>query len=267
MQTLFFSRIPQHRRAVVASMAMLVVVASAANAVGSDSPTTSRSSVGTGEPGAPTPVSVAIPLNVHTEVVKTPAAGADGRMSGNITSGFTASFFDGDIAEVILYDRILTDQERLQEGYYLQSKFNLGGFSTPAAPLPPDGVVASNPSSTSVTLSWNPSSGAAGIAGYQVYAGSTLLGSTTGTFIDLTNLASGATFDFTVVAVDALGRVSSASTSVGVTTTVAWPYASDPFGFANGDTIPNYEDAQAGNPAAGIMTVTITSPANGTTIP
>jgi hypothetical protein len=185
----------------------------------------------------------------------------------NYSQGFTASFFDGDIAEVILYNRNLSAQERLDEGNYLQTKYNLGGFTTPAAPIAPTNVAAGSPSSTSVTLSWDSSTGAAGITGYQVFANGILYASVTGTSVDLTGLEGGATYEITVVAVDSLGRVSSAGPAVDITTTEAWPYASDPYGYANGDTIPNYEDAQAGNPAAGILTITILTPANGTTVP
>ena len=114
---------------------------------------------------------------------------------------------------------------------------------------------------------WAAPSGGTPIVGYQIYLGNTLYGSTTGASIEISGLSSGATYDFTVVAVDSLGRTSSASPSLAVTTSEApWPYASDPNGFANGDSIPNFEDSQPGNPAAGILTVTILSPVNGSTV-
>ena len=34
----------------------------------------------------------------------------------------------------------------------------------------------------------------------------------------------------------------------------------------DGDGIPNYQDAQPNNPATGILTITIDSPANGSTV-
>jgi hypothetical protein len=192
---------------------------------------------------------------------------ASSGISARITPGYTASFFDGDIAEVMLYNRNLSDQERAEEQDYLQAKYNLGGFNAPAAPQAPGGLVSSNATSTSVTLSWNVSTGAAGIVGYQIFANGTLYATTTGTYAELTSLTGGATYNFTVYAVDSLGRLSAASTAVSVTTTAAWPYASDPYGDADGDGVPNYEDARPGDPSVGIMTVTILSPSNGSTVP
>jgi hypothetical protein len=69
------------------------------------------------------------------------------------------------------------------------------------------------------------------------------------------------------MAVDSLGRLSTGSSPLIDIPMAAWPWADDPYGYANGDPFPNYEDAQPGNPAAGILTVTIISPANGSTVP
>jgi hypothetical protein len=231
----------------------------------SDSPAANPVSGQQVAPVALTPVTAPIPMNLHANAVEAPAKSPANGLGGNITPGFSASFFDGDIAEVILYNRTLSDQERIDVANYVQNKYNLGGFETPAAPVAPSGLVSSNPSSNSVSLSWNSSSGGAGITGYQIYAGSTLVASTAGTFYNLTGLAGGATYNFAVLAVDSLGRVSAASPALSVTTSAPWPY--DPYGYSGGDTIPNYEAVQIGTQQAAILTVTIAAPANGSTVP
>jgi hypothetical protein len=189
-----------------------------------------------------------------------------GGPADNFTAGYANSFFDGDIAEVILYNRNLSAGERLIENNYLQNKYNLSGFTAPPATAPPTGLVSSAVTANSVTLSWSASSGTAGVIGYQVYSGNTLLASTTGTFYELTGLSNGASYNFTIVAVDSLGRISATSTPLGVTLTAGWPYSSDPYGDADGDGVPNYEDARPNDPAIGILKVTIIAPANGSSV-
>ena len=102
--------------------------------------------------------------------------------------------------------------------------------------------------------------------GYEVYVNGVLFGSTTGTSFNVTGLTTGATYSVTVAAVDALGRLSGISSALVDIPTASWPWANDPYGYANGDTIPNYEDSQPGNPSAGILTITIIAPANGATV-
>jgi hypothetical protein len=185
----------------------------------------------------------------------------------NITSGFAASFFDGDIAEVILYNRVLSAQERLEVGYYLQNKYDLPNMPAPAAPAAPTGLLVSNLTSTSFTLNWTASAGGTPITGYKVCVNGTLVATVSGTSYNITGLTTGTSYSVTVVAVDSLGRLSTASSPLIDIPMAPWPWADDPYGYANGDPFPNYEDAQPGNPAAGILTVTIISPANGSTVP
>jgi hypothetical protein len=226
-------------------------------------------------PASPTPTPAPTPALAPAPDYSVQSAKAGANVVGvhttkapafNFTAGYANSFFDGDIVEIILYDRNLSDGERLIEENYLQNKYDLSGFPTPAVTSPPTGLVSSAATANSVTLSWSASSGAAGVVGYQIYSGDTLLASTTGTFYELTGLSNGASYNFTVVAVDSLGRTSASSTPLGVTLTAGWPYASDPYGDADGDGIPNYEDARPNDPTIGILTVTITAPANGSTV-
>jgi hypothetical protein len=225
------------------------------------------------------------PTKIHTQVIVEPSGQAQAKQLGsaaaiqasnspgrpiavrNITSGFAASFFDGDIAEVILYNRVLSAQERLEVGYYLQNKYDLPNMPAPAAPAAPTGLLVNNLTSTSFTLNWTASTGGVPITGYEVYVNGTLIATVSGTSYNITGLTTGTSYSVTVMAVDSLGRLSTGSSPLIDIPMAAWPWADDPYGYANGDPFPNYEDAQPGNPAAGILTVTIISPANGSTVP
>ncbi|KMM44235.1 hypothetical protein CWIS_17370, partial [Cellulomonas sp. A375-1] len=75
--------------------------------------------------------------------------------------------------------------------------------------------------STSVALSWSASTdntGGSGVAGYDVYRGTTLIGSPTSTSFTATGLSPSTAYSFTVRAKDVAGNVSSASTAVTATT-------------------------------------------------
>ncbi len=71
-----------------------------------------------------------------------------------------ASPFDGDVAEILVYDRVLTSAERDAVGQYLTSKYQLPGLSAPAAPT---SLVATAISSTQVSLTWTISGSGAGV--------------------------------------------------------------------------------------------------------
>jgi hypothetical protein len=146
------------------------------------------------------------------------ASGGVTRKIQAITSGFIPGFFDGDIAEVILYARNLSSQERYFVTQYIRAKYNLPGIAAPLAPPAPTGLAVSNQAVSSFTLTWNPSAGSAPIAGYQVYQGGTLVGSFAGTSGTITGLANGTAYSMTVVAVDGLGDASAASAPLIVTT-------------------------------------------------
>ncbi len=94
------------------------------------------------------------------------------------------------------------------------------GASTPdtQAPTAPANLVASNIAQTTATLTWTASTDNVGVTGYNVYSGTTLFTSVTGTTVNLTGLTSGTTYSFTVKAKDAAGNLSTASNAVSVTT-------------------------------------------------
>jgi len=97
-----------------------------------------------------------------------------------------------------------------------------GGTTPPptdtTAPTAPTGLTAGTPTTTSVALSWTASTDAVGVTGYDIYRGTTLVGSSTTTSYTATGLTAATTYSFTVKAKDAAGNVSNASSAVSVTT-------------------------------------------------
>lgn len=87
------------------------------------------------------------------------------------------------------------------------------------APTTPSGVTAGTVTNTTVALSWTASTDAVGVTGYDVYQGTTRVGSSTSTSLTVTGLTANTSYSFTVRAKDAAGNVSSPSTAVSVRTT------------------------------------------------
>ncbi|MFE4743464.1 carbohydrate-binding protein, partial [Paenibacillus chitinolyticus] len=85
-------------------------------------------------------------------------------------------------------------------------------------PTAPGNLVEAGKTSSSVSLSWSASTDNVGVAGYDVYNGSTLATTVTGTSATVSGLQGGTSYTFTVKARDAAGNVSPASNAVTVTT-------------------------------------------------
>ncbi|TVX99881.1 fibronectin type III domain-containing protein [Cohnella terricola] len=88
------------------------------------------------------------------------------------------------------------------------------------APTAPSNLRVTGTTSSSVALAWNASTDNVGVTGYDVYRGSTIAGSVSGSTLTFTNtgLSAGTNYSFTVRAKDAAGNVSAASNSVSATT-------------------------------------------------
>ncbi|WP_339158436.1 glycosyl hydrolase family 18 protein [Paenibacillus sp. FSL W8-0186] len=93
-----------------------------------------------------------------------------------------------------------------------------GGGGDTAAPTAPANLKVSGVTSSSVTLTWSASSDNVGVTGYDVYQGSSVVLSVTGTTATVTGLAASTAYSFKVVAKDAAGNRSPASATVNATT-------------------------------------------------
>ncbi|MBV1855233.1 DUF4832 domain-containing protein [Catellatospora tritici] len=92
-----------------------------------------------------------------------------------------------------------------------------GDCTAPSAPV----LSSTGKSDTTVSLSWTASTDNVGVTGYEVFRGSTLVGSPTGTSFTDTGLAASTAYSYTVKARDAAGNRSVASNAVSVTTDAA----------------------------------------------
>ncbi|NYI03675.1 glycoside hydrolase family 6 protein [Allostreptomyces psammosilenae] len=100
---------------------------------------------------------------------------------------------------------------------------NGGGNPNPGdtqAPTVPAGLTVTGKTSSSVTLSWTPSTDNVAVTGYDVYRGSTKVNTTpvVGTTFTDSGLSASTAYSYTVRARDAAGNVSAASVAVSVTT-------------------------------------------------
>ncbi|WP_342421611.1 cellulase family glycosylhydrolase [Paenibacillus sp. FSL E2-0178] len=88
--------------------------------------------------------------------------------------------------------------------------------STP--PTAPTNLQSSSKTETSVSLTWTASTDNAGVAGYDIYNGTALAGTSTTTSYTVTGLTANTAYNFTVKAKDAARNVSPASAVLSVTT-------------------------------------------------
>lgn len=93
------------------------------------------------------------------------------------------------------------------------------GSADTQAPSNPTNLTASNIAETSVTLNWNASNDNVGVTGYDVYLGSTIIGTVTDNTGNVTGLTAATTYSFRVRAKDAAGNVSGYSNTRTITTT------------------------------------------------
>jgi chitinase len=91
------------------------------------------------------------------------------------------------------------------------------------APTVPGSLRSTGKTSSSVALAWNASTDNVNVTGYDVYRGSTLELTVTGTTANVTGLAASTAYSFTVRAKDAAGNASAASAAVSVTTDQGTP--------------------------------------------
>jgi hypothetical protein len=93
-----------------------------------------------------------------------------------------------------------------------------GGGSDTQAPSVPGGLAVTGHSSSSVSLSWTASSDNVGVTGYEVYQGSSLATTVTGTSATVSGLSASTAYTFKVRARDAAGNLSAFGSTVNATT-------------------------------------------------
>ena len=86
------------------------------------------------------------------------------------------------------------------------------------APSAPTNLSASNTTDSSTTLSWSASSDNIAVTAYEVYRGSTLIATVSGTSYQVAGLSANTNYTFTVIAKDEAGNQSDASNPVSITT-------------------------------------------------
>ena len=89
------------------------------------------------------------------------------------------------------------------------------------APTAPTNLAASGTTATTTNLSWTASTDNVAVTGYDVYQGTTLLNTVTGTTYNVAGLTASTAYSFSVKAKDAAGNISSASNTVNVTTSAS----------------------------------------------
>ncbi|SDX07038.1 fibronectin type III domain-containing protein [Paenibacillus sp. CF384] len=143
-------------------------------------------------------------------------------------------------------------------GSYKTCDVNLGGSggADTQAPSTPANLTSPSKTSTSVSLSWSASTDNVAVTGYDVYSGTTLVGSATGTAFTVSGLTANTAYSFSVKAKDAAGNVSAASTSISVTTNASG-------GGGAGSVIQEYWTGVSGTSVSSIPTGTAPS---GTTV-
>jgi hypothetical protein len=79
--------------------------------------------------------------------------GGDDHRIGNNSATTDNLNFRGDVAEIIIYSRVLTDNERNQVGAYLEARYRISG-NYPLLPDAPSGLTAMAANSFKINLSW-----------------------------------------------------------------------------------------------------------------
>jgi len=116
------------------------------------------------------------------------------------------------------YDAEQTACETFSYGEVEDYTVTFGEVVDTEAPTAPTGLSSSSITETTFTLSWNASTDNVGVTGYDVYQNGSLIGSVTGTSVNVTGLTASTTYAMTVKAKDAAGNISNTSSSLNVTT-------------------------------------------------
>ncbi|PHS02562.1 MAG: peptidase M4 [Leeuwenhoekiella sp.] len=153
------------------------------------------------------------------ELVFSRAASTSTSVSGSFT--VPASALDGStrMRVSMKYNGIPSSCETFSYGEVEDYTITFGGGTADTeAPSAPTNLAASNITETTLDLNWNASTDNVGVTGYDVYQGTSLLGTVTATSTSITGLTADTAYSFSVQAKDAAGNVSASSNTVNVTT-------------------------------------------------
>ncbi len=153
------------------------------------------------------------------ETVWSLAATTTSPVSGTFTIPQTAALGATRMRVSMKYNGIPTSCEAFSYGEVEDYTVKIAsGTVDNMAPTAPTNLVASGTSQTSTNLSWTASTDNVGVTGYVVYQGAAVVANINATSYNVTGLASGTSYTFSVKAKDAAGNISANSNIVNVTT-------------------------------------------------
>jgi endonuclease I/chitodextrinase len=148
--------------------------------------------------------------------------------TGTITIPASAALGTTRMRVSMKYNAIPTSCEAIPYGQVEDYTVNIvAGTTDTTAPSVPTALTASGTTQTTTTLSWTAATDNVGVTGYNVYRGTTLLGTVSTTPYNVTGLTAATAYTFSVKAKDAAGNVSASSNVVNVTTTSGGSTATD----------------------------------------
>ena len=148
--------------------------------------------------------------------------------TGTITIPASAALGTTRMRVSMKYNAIPTSCEAIPYGQVEDYTVNIVvGTADTTAPSAPTALTASGTTQTTTTLSWNAATDNVGVTGYDLYRGTTLLGTVSTRTYNVTGLTAATAYTFSVKAKDAAGNVSASSNVVNVTTTTGGSTATD----------------------------------------
>ncbi len=145
--------------------------------------------------------------------------------NGNIVSGCAEANWGNTRVDVNPTIKANWMAQLTSDGKYIASTGGTGGggggTTDTTPPSVPAGLHVTGTTSSSIALGWTASTDNVGVTRYDVYRGSALAGSATGTSYTDGSLAASTTYSYTVKACDAAGNCSAASSSTSGTTAAA----------------------------------------------
>ncbi len=153
------------------------------------------------------------------ELVWSNAASTTNPVSGSFSVPSSATNGATRMRVSMKYNGIPTSCETFSYGEVEDYTVNISGATADTtAPTTPTSLSASGTTQTTTNLSWTASTDNVGVTGYNVYQGTTQIGTSTSTSYNVTGLTAATTYSFTVRAKDAAGNISNSSNTVSVTT-------------------------------------------------